>query len=121
MARAAETLSIRRSLPSVVWRATESDGKLVSAITSVSPWPMDRRAYRTSALSAGSRFLSMRLLPIAKPSGFDHTLVIAPSGGSHTGNLIKKIICVDKSALLTYRKLCTAATTKLKQEETFTC
>ena len=42
-ARAAST-SMRSSLPKVVWRATESAGKFASAITTVSPWPMARRA-----------------------------------------------------------------------------
>ncbi len=46
IARAArgQLASMRSSLPSTVWRATESDGKLVSLITSVSPWPMARSA-----------------------------------------------------------------------------
>ena len=57
-ARAAVTLSIRRSLPSTVARATESAGKLVSHNTTSSPCPMARSACSTSALSSGSISLS---------------------------------------------------------------
>jgi hypothetical protein len=43
-ARAAVTLSMRKSLPSTVWRATESAGKFVSQMMTSSPWPMARKA-----------------------------------------------------------------------------
>ena len=43
----------------VVWRAMLSEGKLVSASTSVSPWPMARSVCSTSAFRRLSIPLSM--------------------------------------------------------------
>ena len=40
----AEAQSIRSSFPSLVCRATESEGKLVSAMIRSSPWPIERSA-----------------------------------------------------------------------------
>jgi hypothetical protein len=63
IASAAVRLSIRKSLPVTVWRATESAGKLVSQMTRSSPCPMARRQRITSALRRLSKLRSMKVLP----------------------------------------------------------